>query len=180
LTRPEARLVSESMAAVAQVRGNLVADLAAWAAIPVAAALTSVLLWFPSAAVGIGLYHLFGKYTYLTVRAVALPAQISLALLIVPALLLILAASRVGLIRTVLAASALVIAWQISWAIVAMATASPDLIAWPMYPQPSEPEPWNPALVLAVGLGVVAIAVAALATSIALLTRLLSPRLSRA
>jgi hypothetical protein len=54
LTLPEARLVSESMAAVAQVRSNVVTDVAAWAAIPVAAALTAVLLWFPSAAVGIG------------------------------------------------------------------------------------------------------------------------------
>jgi hypothetical protein len=155
------------MAAVGQVRGNLLIDVAAWAAIPVAALVTSVLLWFPSAAVGIGLFHLFGKYTYLTVRAVAFPAQISLALLVVPALLLILAASRVGLIRTVVAASSLVIAWQIGWAIVALGTASPDLIAWPMYPPPSEPEPWNPAHVLAVGLGAVAIAVSALATSIA-------------
>jgi hypothetical protein len=155
------------MAAVGQVRGNVVTDVAAWAAIPVAAALTAVLLWFPSAAVGIGLFHRLGQHTYLRGSAVAFPAQISLALLIVPALLLILAASRVGLIRTVVAASALVVAWQIGWAIVALVTASPDLIAWPLYAQPSEPEPWNPSLMFAVGMGAVAIAVAALATSIA-------------
>lgn len=122
-----------------------------------AAALSCVFLWFPSAAVGVAVFRAAGEHTYLTLRGLALPSLVSLALVVIPIFILGRDA-EFHRRRGVIAAGVIVVIWQFAWAGIALVTDNPELIAWPSYAQPAEPEPWNPAAVFATGLAIVGVA----------------------
>lgn len=124
----------------------------AWIGVLVAGVTGSVLLWFPSATAGVGVFQALGQYTYLSVEGLAIYAGVSLALLPIPIGLLSWIGPTIGRAKAVLAAGGLVVTWQAFWAAVALVGPYDELIAWPSYVEPSHLDPWNPGLVFAVGL----------------------------
>lgn len=133
-----------------------------WIAACAAGLITSALLWFPSGAIGIATFTLLGRPTYLTVGAVAPFVGVSLLLLALPALLLSVAAIRIGLRRAVPVAGLLVVAWQGCWVLIALLSGNDELLGWPFFAMPVELEPWDPSTILATGLATVGVVAAAI------------------
>lgn len=146
---------TESQRSGPQQRASSVGLGLSWVPLLLAAGLTSALLWFPSAAVGIGAFEAAGQYTYLTFRGLALPALVSVLLLAIPAAIIFSVAAKAGRRRAWGFAGGMVIAWQFGWVLIALFSGNSELIAWPYYAAPSEPEPWNPPAVFASGLAIV-------------------------
>jgi hypothetical protein len=116
---------------------------------------TGVLLWFPSAAIGIAAYNLLGYPTYLTIGFAAPYVAASLALLVVPAGALWISASTIGMRTAAVIAGLVVVLWQAGWLLIALLSGSDQLIAWPAFASPAEPEPWDASAVFATGLAMV-------------------------
>jgi hypothetical protein len=121
----------------------------------IAALLASVSLWYPSAAIGIGLCRLAGQPTYFTPAGLAPFVGVSILGLFLPAGLLWLTSGRDGTRRQAVIVGSVITTWQVTWAAIALISQSEELIAWPSYAPPADSEPWNPSLVLATGLLVV-------------------------
>jgi hypothetical protein len=114
------------------------------------------MLWYPTAAAGIAVLELAGQRPYLRFSAVAIPALIGLFLLALPLGTLFLAGPAADRKRAAILGLRVVIIWQVALAVVALWTRNQDLMAWPLFAQPSEPTGWDSAAALALGSIVVA------------------------
>lgn len=125
-----------------------------------AAAIACVLLWFPSAFAGVAWSEILGWKPYLTARGLAIYAVPSLALLVIPVVMIAAAGGWRFRTKHVIGVGATVIFWQLTWAAISLLAGNDSLIAWPSYAEPAEPMPWDPSAVFAVGLTTVALCVA--------------------
>jgi hypothetical protein len=135
------------------------------------------MLWYPTAVAGITVLELAGQKPYLRPSAVAIPALIGLFLLALPLGTLLLAGSPANIKRAAILALRVVILWQVGLAVVALWSRNQDLMAWPLYAQPSEPTGWDGAAVLAFGSLLVASIL--LLAMLGLTSRRVAPRAAR-
>ncbi|MGH2455252.1 MAG: hypothetical protein ACRDHD_03225 [Candidatus Limnocylindria bacterium] len=121
-----------------------------------AALVACLALWFPSAALGVVLVRAFGHNTYLTAGGLLGPAVAGMALLVLALAGIWASAKKLGWRRAGAVAGGIIITWQVAWSVVAVVTGEGQLLAWPYYAEPAEPEPWNPTAVFVTGFSAVA------------------------